>query len=284
MLFLFCSAFDYGRLPISRLLDEYTMRFLLILVAGLLTAPAFAIEWRDNSAIQQLFINAGVNGTFVLYDVNAKTLTGHNRTRAQTRYIPASTFKIPNSLIGLSAGTVKSVDEILPYGGKPQPFKQWENDMGLREAIKISNVPIYQELARRTGLQPMQEDLTRLQYGNGEIGTVVDRFWLDGPLQISAVEQTQFLAQLAQEKLPFPVKAQKDVKAITLLETNAQGELHGKTGWLTSTKPQVGWWVGWVEKQGRVYAFALNMDIRSETDLEKRVALGKAGLKALVVM
>lgn len=79
----------------------------------------------------------------MLYDVAGETFTGHNRSRAETRFIPASTFKIPNLLIGLSVGVVKNVDEVLPYGGKPQPMKARKKDMGLRDAIKVSNVPIY---------------------------------------------------------------------------------------------------------------------------------------------
>jgi beta-lactamase class D len=41
-----------------------------------------------------------------------------------------------------------------------------------------------------------------MDYGNTEIGTAVDTFWLPGPLKISAVEQTRFLAKLAQDALP----------------------------------------------------------------------------------
>ncbi|MBD3824082.1 MAG: class D beta-lactamase, partial [Epsilonproteobacteria bacterium] len=51
------------------------------------------------------------------------------------RYFPASTFKIANSLIGLSSGAVKSVDEILPYKGPAKPYiPEWEEDMGLTKA------------------------------------------------------------------------------------------------------------------------------------------------------
>lgn len=111
------------------------------------------------------------------------------------RFLPASTFKIPNSLIELSVGAVRSVDEVLPYKGPSQPFvKAWAKDMGRREAISLSNVPIYQELARRIGLDRMRENIVRMDYGNKEVGASVDSFWLSGPLKISAVEQALFLA------------------------------------------------------------------------------------------
>jgi beta-lactamase class D len=241
--------------------------------------------WEESSQVGELFKSAEASGTFVLYDVSANTYIVHNKARAERRYVPASTFKIPNSLVGLSVDAVKSVDEVLPYKGDPQPFiKAWAKDMGLREAIALSNVPIYQELARRIGLDRMRDNVSRMDYGNKEIGNAVDKFWLNGPLKISAVEQTQFLAKLTQDALPFPQAFQKSVREIVLLEQGENGRLYGKTGWQNAPDQGVGWWVGWVQKDGHVYAFALNMDIQKESDLSKRVELGKASLKVLGIL
>ncbi len=260
------------------------MQRVCALVILLLASPTSALEWQDSPRVTQLFQNAGVHGTFVLYDVTAQRVIGHDSTRAHTRFVPASTFKIPNTLIGLSVGAVKDIDDVLPYGGKPQFMKTWEKDMSLREAIPLSNVPIYQELARRIGLERMRESVSRLDFGNGEIGTVVDTFWLVGPLRISAVEQTRFLAQLAQETLPFPKPLQANVREIIRLEQGDNWTLYGKTGWANAPNPGVGWWVGWVQKGERVYAFALNLDIQNAADASKRIDLGKASLKALGVL
>lgn len=257
------------------------MKRLLTTAIVLFSFQAHATGWEESAEVAGLFKSAGVNGTFVLYDVAAERLIGHDKTRAEMRFVPASTFKIPNALIGLSVGAVKSVDEPLPYGGHPQPFKVWEKDMGLRDAIALSNVPIYQELARRVGLERMRENISRLDYGNREIGSAVDKFWLHGPLEISAVEQTRFLAKLAQDALPFPKTFQKNVREIILMEQGEGWALYGKTGWENAPGQGVGWWVGWVQKDNRVYAFALNMDILQASDSGKRVELGKASLKAL---
>lgn len=258
------------------------MNHFLTVVILLFTCQAQAADWEENSQVSDLFRSAGVNGAFVLYDVTAQTYVGHNQARAEKRFVPASTFKIPNSLIGLSVGAVKSVDEVLPYKGPPHPFVQaWAKDMGLREAIALSNVPIYQELARRIGLERMRENVARLEYGNTEIGATVDNFWLVGPLKISAVEQTQFLAKLVQDALPFPLEVQKSVREIVLLEQGVNWRLYGKTGWENAPGPGVGWWVGWVQREDHVYTFALNMDMQNDADAGKRVALGKASLRAL---
>lgn len=251
------------------------------LLYGLLAAAASqAAEFRHSGAVTQVFKDAGLNGTFIVYDVSADRYTYHDRKRAETRFIPASTFKIANSLIGLEVGSAANVDEVLPYGGKPQRRKEWEKDMSLRDAIKVSNVPVYQELARRTGLQRMREQLKRIGYGNQQPGTVVDMFWLVGPLKISALEQTRFLARLAQDRLSFSKEAMAAVRDITLVEQTDTYELHAKTG-RTGAPHDLGWWVGWVRKDGKIYTFALNADIRKEEDGDQRIPVARASLKAL---
>ncbi len=244
-----------------------------------LIIPAVAQPLRVAPKLERIFHEHGAVGTFVLFDREADTMFVWNEERAQKRFTPASTFKIANSLIGLDCGAVKDVEEILPYGGKPQPFKTWEHDMGLREAIKLSAVPIYQELARRIGLERMRAGVKKLGYGNMEIGEVVDQFWLRGPLAISAVEQIQFLSRLVDGKLPVSEVALHAVREITILEKTNAYTLHGKTGWLFDEK--LGWWVGWVERDGKAYPFALNIDLPQESDAAKRIPLGRACLQAL---
>lgn len=260
------------------------MKALLAVLLAFFSLQAGSSEWKESPEVGELFRRAGVTGTFVLYDVDAGQFSGHNQARSRARFVPASTFKIPNSLIGLAVEAVQGVDDILPYGGKPQPFAVWEEDMGLREAITLSSVPIYQELARRIGLERMRDNVSRLGYGNAETGTTVDRFWLDGPLKISAVEQVRFLARLAQGQLPLPAAVQASVREIVLLEQGGNWRLYGKTGWENAPDPGVGWWVGWVMKDDHVHAFALNMDIQQATDASQRIKLGKASLGALGVL
>lgn len=238
----------------------------------------------SSNAIEKIFQDADVNGTFVLYDVSDDRFIIHDETRAERRFLPASTFKIPNSLIGLATSTVNDVDEILPYGGGPQFLKIWEQDMGLRDAIRVSNVPVYQELARRIGLERMSEYVSMLDYGNRNIGNTVDRFWLEGPLQISAVEQAVFLARLAQKKLPLPQQVQESVREIIEIESGDGWSLYAKTGWATSIQPSVGWWVGWVEKNGHIFSFALNIDMPELSDAPKRKNVGRACLQALAII
>lgn len=259
------------------------MKNIFACLVTLWAGQTLALDAVQSPALERLFKKAGVTGTFVLYDVSAEHIVVHNLPRAEQRFIPASTFKIPNSLIGLSTGAVDSVDEVLPYGGKAQYFKSWEQDMGLRDAIKISNVPVYQELARRVGADRMRKNLAAIPYGNFEIGSEIDTFWLKGPLEISAIEQAKFLARLAQGTLPFPPDAQRAVREIVQLEHRDDRTLYGKTGWTTTPDPDLGWWVGWVTIEGSVFSFALNIDMPDRSDVAKRVDLGRACLKELEI-
>jgi beta-lactamase class D len=238
----------------------------------------------ERADLDAVFAENGVAGTFVLYDVATDHLTLINAKRAERRFVPASTFKIANTIIALETGVVKDENEIIPYGGQPQPFKTWEKDMSMREAIALSAVPIYQELARRIGLERYREWLPRLDFGNRQTGTIVDTFWLDGPLEISAVEEARFVARLAQQKLDASIRSQSIARDIIRLESRDGKILYGKTGWRFSSTPNLGWWTGWVEHNGKISAFSLNIDMPAATDAPKRVAVGKTMLSKLGVL
>lgn len=256
----------------------------------------------ERADLGEVFRAFGVEGTFVLTEAGTERGVVYNSRRAARPYPPASTFKIANSLIALETGAVKDENEIIPYGGRPQRFPAWEHDMSMREAIAISAVPIYQEIARRVGTDRMREWVRRLAYGNGEIGTAVDRFWLDGPLAIDATGQTIFLARFATGRFASSGVSERSlgiVKRILLTEARdaswlcplstplvllrrcTSARLYGKTGWLFDASPQIGWWVGWIERGGEVRSFALNIDIKTPEDANKRVALGRALLAKL---
>lgn len=250
-------------------------------------APTSAIAIADldvrvRDDLRQVFSDAGVTGTFALLDVREHRLTVVDRKRAETRAVPASTFKIPHSLIALETGAVRDVDEVVPYGGKPQPFPQWERDMSLREALPASNAAIYQELARRIGPEQEKAWLARLDYGNQRIGSAVDRFWLDGPLKISPVEQTWFLQRFATGALPVATAHLEAVTDLLTVPTEGSAALYGKTGLIFQSDPQLGWWAGWAQHpDGRLHTFALTIDIDQDTEAAQRVPLGKELLRRL---
>ncbi|UXC39250.1 class D beta-lactamase [Cupriavidus gilardii] len=235
-------------------------------------APAEAL--RDD--LMPHFRELDVDGCFAMLDVKANRLSLVNAPRAKTRMVPASTYKIPNSLIAFETGVVADPDQVQPYGGGKTRFPQWQRDMNLREAIAMSNVPVYQGVARRIGMQRMQTWVDRVDYGNRELGKQVDQFWLRGPLAISAVEQTRFLARLAQQQLPASRLSQQWVREILKVESGGDYALFAKTGWAMDAGLNHGWWVGWVERNGGVFTFALNMDLQREELAPKRLTIARA--------
>lgn len=260
------------------------MRLAAGAAAAVVAGPAaFARETVERNDLASVFAAHDTRGTFALLDARSDRLTLVDATRANTRMVPASTFKIANSLIALETGVVKDENEVIPYGGKPQPFKAWEKDMPMREAIAASNVPIYQELARRIGLARYAEWLARLDYGNRRTGTAIDTFWLNGPLEISAVEQAAFAARLARNELSASDRSQAIVRDITRLEARDGRTLHGKTGWRFSGTPQLGWWTGWVDTGSGIASFSLNLDMASIEDAKKRIAAGRDLLARLEI-
>lgn len=248
-----------------------------------------ATETIERSDLLSIFEKHQVTGTFALYDKTQDQLILVNPERAKIQMIPASTFKIANSLIALETGVIQDEKEIIPYGGKPQVFKKWEQDMSLRQAFKVSNVPIYLVLARRIGLENYQDWLEKLNYGNQELGQEsgqnITTFWLKGPLKISAVEQTGFLSKLANTQLPISQITQRVVHDIAKIETKiATGgprTLYGKTGWTITPNPQLGWFAGWVKSDTGTYSFALNIDIMARKDVAKREKITRAILAEL---
>lgn len=253
--------------------------------AGLATLalPSRANERILRPDLDPLFTQNGQSGCFALLDIAADRLTLVNASRVETRFVPASSFKIANSLIALETGVIRDENEVIPAGPGPKSVKAWEKDSSIREGIAISHVPVFQELARRIGFARYREWLTRLNYGNAETGSVIDRFWLDGPLAISALEQVRFMAALASGTLDISPRSQALVRDILRLETVKGTTLYGKTGWSPANAPSIAWWVGWVEKDGIVSAFAMNITGSPIGEGAKRLALGKTLLSRLGV-
>ena len=223
--------------------------------------------------IQALFREAHADAVFVTFDGKTLNEYGTNLNRGDAAYIPASTFKIVNALIALQSGKANT-QEVFKWDGKPKFIKSWERDMTLEEAMQASAVPVYQTLAKRIGTPLMQKELERIGYGNMQVGSQVDQFWLKGPLTITPNEQVKFLYQLGKGQLAFKPEVQQQVKEMLYVERRGENRLYAKSGWGMDVDPQVGWYVGFVEKaDGQVVSFALNMQMKEGDDVNLRKQL-----------
>ncbi|MGH8174097.1 MAG: class D beta-lactamase [Rhodanobacteraceae bacterium] len=255
------------------------VRFVCLLLP--LAAHAGESVWEEHPEWSREFAERGVIGTALIFDETDNRFLVLDRVRAEKAFSPASTFKVFNAMVALETGAVKDEYEVIRWDGVKRAFPDWNRDHSLASGMKFSVVWFYQEMARRAGAKRMQQWIDAVGYGNGDIGGGIDRFWLSGALRISAVEQIGFLRRLAAGTLPFSARSQETVRRITIQESAPDFVLHGKTGWAThediGRTEDLGWYVGWVERGGRRWFFALNIDMpHGGEDAPKRVAIGRA--------
>jgi beta-lactamase class D len=218
----------------------------------------------------------GLNGAFVLFDNSTNTYVRYNPEQCRKRFSPASTFKIPNSLIGLETGVIPDQHFIISWDSVQRGVPQWNRDHDLQSAIKYSVVWYYQELARRVGPERMKSHLGEMGYGNMDNSGGVDAFWLGGTLLISADEQIIFLRKLYENRLPFSRRPMDIVKEILVLENTEQYILRAKTGMTDFPGGMfIGWFVGYLERNGNVYFFAMNIVTDSPDRDFERIKAGR---------
>jgi beta-lactamase class D len=225
----------------------------------------------------------GVRGTFVLYEPGAGQMLAHDTARSVLPFIPASTFKIPNSLIALETGVVADTLEAFVWDGAQRSIPQWNRDHTLATAFENSVVWACQDVARRIGEERMRDYVARLGYGDEDIGGGIDRFWLTGDLRISAAEQVAFLRRLRERELPVSERTMELVEGMMREESGPGYALHAKTGWAGTDSLDVGWYVGYVlrgdlRSEAAAY-FALNLDIAEDADGAARRGIAKAILR-----
>lgn len=227
-------------------------------------------------------------GTFGLFDNGTGQFTIYNLSRFKdSSYLPASTFKIVNSLIGIETGRVSNEKMVIKWNGRVNVFPSgdtahdWNRDLTMEEAFAVSALPYYQELARRIGKDTMQRWVDSLEYGNKQIGTAVDSFWINNTLKVTADEQMGLVKRLYFAQLPFQKRTQEIVKKMMTRENNANYQLAYKTGLgFKENGNLIGWIVGWVEENKHPYFFVLNTEGDKDVKMiEARMNILKAILK-----
>lgn len=205
-------------------------------------------------------------GTFVLWSEPTGRVVRHDPARAARRFLPASTFKIPHTLIALETGVLTGPEQELPWDSAMAPPeahwpRTWLGSQTLRSAFRNSVYWYYQEVARRIGEERMRQWLARFDYGNRDIGGGIDRFWLWGDMRISPDEQVGFLRRVYRGDHGVSPRATALLKELMVLKETPHWRLSGKTGTADVTpNRELGWLVGWLEEGDEVHFYALNME------------------------
>ena len=213
----------------------------------------------NSQDVKKYFDEYDVKGSFMVYDMYSGKYYYYDSARCFTRFTPASTFKIPNSIIGLETGVISDENYIIKWDST-KSRETCDRDLTLKEAIKFSCVWYYRELARRVGAEKMQAMLNSFDYGNKDISSGVDKFWLEGSLKISQAEQIEFLKKLYNYELPVSKRSIDILKNIIVLDSTESYIMRGKTGWGFEDKKDIGWLVGWIEKSDNIYFYAINIE------------------------
>nr|WP_028887682.1 class D beta-lactamase [Tenacibaculum ovolyticum] len=238
--------------------------YILLLFVLILTSCSSKVkkevrksEIITSKEIQVILDSAKVNGVILIYNSKEDKYYSNNFTSARKGYIPASTFKIPNSIIGLETQRIKGETSVFKWNGKPRAFSMWEKDLVLKEAFQRSCVPCYQELARKTGEKEMNKYLDKFQFGNMDVNAEnIDDFWLLGKSKITPFEQIDFLTRFYQDKLSISKRTTEIVKNIMKVDVNDAYVFSGKTGLAIREGKEIGWFVGYVEVNKNVFYFA----------------------------
>jgi beta-lactamase class D len=258
----------------------------LLAAASILPNRSFAnvsyqrSEFRDD--LSKRFFDLGTTGTFVAYKVDDYLIIASDAERSGEPKLPASTFKIPNSVIALETGVVGDPDQdVFKWDGVARGIEAWNRDHTMRTAIAVSAVPVYQEIARRIGAERMQKYLDLFEYGNRDIGGGIDQFWLTGNLRIDPVQQIDFVDRLRRGVLPVSKRSQDLVRDILPVTKLGDSVIRAKSGLLGAElgKPSLGWMVGWAEKGGAQTVFALNMDCREPRHIADRMNITQQCLR-----
>ena len=233
---------------------------LLVLCSALLPARA------QTDPISSAVLGAALGdraGAVVVIDCRTGQVHESDPGAAAEKLPPCSTFKIWNTLIGLESGIVKDPDApFYQWDGETRFLPDWNKDLTLAEAFRVSCVPAFQQLARQLGKDRMQAGVDKIGYGDRDISAGIDVFWLPAKdrktILITPRQQADLMAKLATRKLPFSAKSMDTLKEIMRVKASGQGTLFGKTGSGADTagKYNLGWFVGYVDGADGGHAFA----------------------------
>lgn len=235
------------------------MKTFLVIILTFNTLNIYA-----QNKFQEYFDNLNLNGSTTIYDYKNQIWIFTNEQDANIATLPASTFKIPNTLFALEFKAVKDENEIFKWDGKQKEhlgkvIPIWNQDTDLKSAFKNSTIWVYVEVAKRVGRERYQKVLKNIGYGNNNLSEMGTDFWNYGEFAITPKNQIEFLIKLYENQLPFSKKSIDKTKEIIISKKTSSRIYRSKTGWTRRNGTDIGWWVGYVTTNDNVYFFATRL-------------------------
>lgn len=259
--------------------------FMLVAAAVSPNAKTALLEKAIHEAMSQ------EHGACVFIDSATGSVFTSDSVEAVCRHTPCSSFKIWNTLIGAECGLISSADNAFyVWDSIPRFLPAWNRDQTFREAFGVSCVPAFQNMARIIGKERMQQWIESIGYGDRDISSGIDDFWLprDGKksILISPLEQAGLVRKLIRGELPFSDTSRALLNEVMRFKTGSHGIAYGKTGSGTmiigSGRERVGWFVGYVTSKKGTHSFACFVHGKNRSGSDARAVvetvLVKAGL------
>ncbi len=255
---------------------------IVVILFAFLSACSLKPKTELHPEFKTYFDEFEVEGCFLLYDFQKDKTTIYNPDRCEQGFLPASTFKMVNTLIGLDNGIITGEDFIIPWDSVHRQIPAWNREHNLPSAFKNSVVPWYQELARKTELEKMQKGLEKAQFGKMDVlDKNLDLFWLTGNSRITPLEQLDFQKRLVKNELQFKQEDINLLKKIMILKESSEFILRGKTGWAIMDATNIGWLVGYIETKNNTYAYVLNVE--SDADDTTLFSKSRTGITEKII-
>lgn len=212
---------------------------------------------------------ANVKGSVLIYDPEKRIIYSNDFKWCSRGFLPASTFKIPNSIIALETGVIDNDSTIIPWNGEKRGLAIWDHDLYFKDAFQLSCVPCYQDIARKIGYKRMNDYLNKLKFGEMKFDSLtIDKFWLEGDSKINQYQMLDFLYRLYYSKLPVSQRTVEIIKRLMFIEDTDLGKLSGKTGWAIRNNNNTGWFAGYLELKNKTYFVVTNVIPNENFNLE----------------
>ncbi len=209
------------------------------------------------------------------------------------RLSPASTFKIPLSLMGYDAGflTDKNLPLLPFHEGYIDTLPEWKQSISPTTWLQYSAIWYSQQLTEWLGEARLKRYITTFSYGNKDLSgdpgknNGLTQAWLSSSLKISPLEQVDFLRKVIRRQLFISKNAYEMTSKISEVGMVSGWTINGKTGTGYLTKEdgsldsdrQFGWFIGWARRGNQTLAFAQTVE-----DEQKEGT--PAGLRAKTVL
>lgn len=221
-----------------------------------------------NKDLKKYYDEYGLEGMFVLYDPKERKYTWYNASLSDSAQTPASTFNITSALIALEEKIITAENSVMPWSGRQYRNPIARQNLSLDTAFRYNIDWYFWRLRKKIGAEKMKEWIAKLNYGNrlspsyidsfktGPHG--IDSFWVvSGDLRITPSQQLSYIQRFYEEDLPFSSMNIRLMKKLMFEKDSAGIKIYGKRGSYQVRNDQqfIGWFVGYVEKENKVYFF-----------------------------